>query len=155
LTRNRNDVASIVLAGTIAVAYGAAAILLLPTFATEAYPYPALGRLVAEHAPRSVALGSIGAHTSLVYYADRPVTFLTTTGEAAAFLDGREPRLLVLSRVEFAALEKDVPTARMLASRRHQTPRLSRLLEGRFTTGGTEELLVGNAPALAIYSRGK
>lgn len=153
LVRRKIDVATVVLAATTAVTYCAAAILLLPAFATEAYPYPALGRLVAENVPRSVTLGSIGAHTSLVYYADRPVTFLTTTSEAAVFLKANEPRLLVLSRVEFSAIEKDAATARAIAMRRHQAPRLSRLLEGRFSTAGTEELLVGNAPALAIYGR--
>jgi hypothetical protein len=45
------------------------------------------------------------------------------------------------------------PFAKELAVRR-QNPRLSRLLEGRLLQSGSEELLVGNAAAAAVYSRG-
>jgi hypothetical protein len=126
----------------------------LPTLALEAYPYPRLGRLVAEKTTPSVALGSIGAHTALVYYADRPVTFLVTASEAARFLSSRDPRLVVLSRSEFDSVQRIGPFAKELAARRRQNPRLSRLLEGRLLQSGTEELLVGNAAAAAVYSRG-
>ena len=153
LLRRRGDLAAVALAAAASTAYGAAAILLLPSFASAAYPYPALGRLVAEKSPPSVALGSIGAHTALVYYADRPVAFFATPAEAAEFLRSNHPRLVVLSRAEFDAVRNST-TATALASRRRQNPRLSRLLEGRFLTAGTEELLVGNATAAAIYARG-
>ena len=69
LLRRRPVLAPVALAAATALGYGAAAVLLLPTFALEVYPYPWLGRLVAERASPSVALASIGAHTALVYYA--------------------------------------------------------------------------------------
>ena len=152
LQGRRAVLAAVTLATATAVAYGAAAMLLLPRLAADMYPYPALGRLVAERVTPAVALGSIGAHTALVYYADRPVTFLATPSDAARFLSPSEPRLLVLSRREFETVKDGAPMARELASRRRRNPRLSRLLDGRFMTGGTEELLVGNAAAAAIYS---
>jgi 4-amino-4-deoxy-L-arabinose transferase-like glycosyltransferase len=154
LLRRDPVVAPVVLAAATALGYGAAAVLLLPTLALEAYPYPRLGRLVAEKTTPSVALGSIGAHTALVYYADRPVTFLVTASEAARFLSSRDPRLVVLSRSEFDSVQRIGPFAKELAARRRQNPRLSRLLEGRLLQSGTEELLVGNAAAAAVYSRG-
>jgi 4-amino-4-deoxy-L-arabinose transferase-like glycosyltransferase len=156
LLRRRSGavLAPVALAAATALGYGAAAVLLLPTLALEAYPYPWLGRLVAERASPSVALASIGAHTALVYYADRPVTFLVTASEAARFLSSRDPRLVVLSRSEFDSVKRMLPVAEELAARRRQNPRLSRLLEGRLQQGGTEELLVGNAAAAAVYSRG-
>jgi 4-amino-4-deoxy-L-arabinose transferase-like glycosyltransferase len=152
--RRRPVLAPVALAAATALGYGAAAVLLLPTFALEAYPYPWLGRLVAERASPSVALASIGAHTALVYYADRPVTFLVTASEAARFLSSPDPRLVVLSRGEFDSVKRIVPVVEELAARRRQNPRLSRLLEGRLLQGATEELLVGNAAAAAVYSRG-
>jgi len=100
-----------------------------------------------------VALGSIGAHTALVYYADRPVSFFTTPSEAVAFLRSGKPRLTVMSRIEFDAVRQHV-AATELASRRRRTPRLSRLLEGELMNAGTEELLVGNAAAVALYAHG-
>jgi hypothetical protein len=153
LLRPHGDLSPISLATATAVAYGIAAVLLLPSLAGAAYPYPALGRLVAEKLPPSVALGSIGAHTALVYYADRPVSFFATPSEAAQFLDSSQPRLVVLSRSEFAVVRQSAAAAE-LASRRRQNPRLSRLLEGRFMNPGTEELLIGNPAAVAVYSDG-
>jgi hypothetical protein len=154
LLRRRPVLAPVALAAATALGHGAAAVLLLPTFALEAYRYPWLGRLVAERASPSVALASIGAHTALVYYADRPVTFLVTASEAARFLSSPDPRLVVLSRAEFDSVKRIVPVVEELAARRRQNPRLSRLLEGRFLQGATEQLLVGNAAAAAVYSRG-
>jgi 4-amino-4-deoxy-L-arabinose transferase-like glycosyltransferase len=154
LLRRRPVLAPMALAAATALGYGAAAVLLLPTFALEAYPYPWFGRLVAERASPSVALASIGAHTALVYYADRPVTFLVTASEAARFLSSPDPRLVVLSRAEFDSVKRIVPVVEELAARHRQNPRLSRLLEGRFLQGATEQLLVGNAAAAAVYSRG-
>ena len=152
LVRRRADLAQVSLAAGAAAAYGGAAILLLPAWASTGYPYPALGQLVAAKTAPSVALGSIGAHTALVYYADRPVSFCATPSEAARFLGVGQPRLMVLSRIEFDQV-RTVVAATELASRRRRTPRLSRLLEGRLMNPETEELLVGNPAAAAIYSR--
>jgi 4-amino-4-deoxy-L-arabinose transferase-like glycosyltransferase len=150
----QSGVAAVSLASAIGIAYGICAALLLPQLSAQAYPYPALGRLVAERTAPTVALASIGAHTALVYYADRPVTFLSTPSEAARFLSSSDPRLLVLSRTEYEAMNQSTTVGRELASRRRQNPRLSRLLDGRFLSGGTEELLVGNAAGTVAYAGG-
>ena len=119
LQGRRAVLAAVTLATATAVAYGAAAMLLLPRLAADMYPYPALGRLVAERVTSAVALGSIGAHTALVYYADRPVTFLATPSDAARFLSPSEPRLLVLLRREFETVKDGAPKpAAVAASRR-------------------------------------
>jgi 4-amino-4-deoxy-L-arabinose transferase-like glycosyltransferase len=152
--RRRRGMASLSLlslATATAVAYGVIAMLFLPTFASAEYPYPTLGRLISENSPPSVAIGSIGAHTALVYYGDRPVRFFESPSEAAQFLNSPEARMVVLSRGEFEAIKQSV-AASELASHRRQNPRLSRLLEGRFMTAGTEELLIGNPAAVAGYS---
>jgi 4-amino-4-deoxy-L-arabinose transferase-like glycosyltransferase len=153
MLRRRQGLAPLSLTAATALAYGVAAVSILPALANAAYPYPALGRIVAEKSSPSVALGSIGAHTALVYYADRPVSFFNTPSEAAEFLRSSEPRLTVMSRIEFDAVRQHV-AATELASRRRRTPRLSRLLEGTFMNAGTEELLVGNPAAVALSARG-
>ena len=61
ILRRRQGLAPLSLTAATAFAYGVAAVSILPAVANAAYPYPALGRLVAEKSSPWVALGSIGA----------------------------------------------------------------------------------------------
>jgi 4-amino-4-deoxy-L-arabinose transferase-like glycosyltransferase len=104
LLRHSTTLAAVTISATSATGVAVIATLLLPMFAERAYPYAALGRIVASTA-REIELASVGVHTALVYYADRKVEFLPTPEVAAEFLDSDRPRLCVLSSRELQSLQ--------------------------------------------------
>jgi 4-amino-4-deoxy-L-arabinose transferase-like glycosyltransferase len=148
--------ASLVAALTVAIGYGATATFILPPLTAEAYPFPALGRDIARQVPPSVALSTIGAHTALVYYADRQVAFFQTPADVSRFLDSSAPRLSVLSSHDLDLVKQIHPRPlTVLASHPQRSPRLSHLIDGRFLQGTENIVLVSNAAAVQLVAHSR
>jgi 4-amino-4-deoxy-L-arabinose transferase-like glycosyltransferase len=137
------------LAAGLAVTYGVIGGIVLPRLVDLVYPYPSLGTIALQRSERTTRLCSLGVHTALVFYADRPVEFLPDRAAVAAYLNAPEPRMCVLQEKEFRPPSSDMAIdAEVLATKPRLNPRLNHWLSGRIFQPADNVLLVANRAAV-------
>jgi hypothetical protein len=131
--RSRIDAALILTAAPAALVYTVIAAAWGDDIRSHFQPAQSLGLAPMSSSTTSAPLATIGPRPSLVYYADRHVTFLPDVEAAARWIDTPGPHLLVLEERQADLLHAAAPDwqTTVLARRPMFAPRLKHILDGR------------------------
>jgi 4-amino-4-deoxy-L-arabinose transferase-like glycosyltransferase len=129
--------AVLALGATLALAFAAIGLVIVPQ-AVEAYkPMPRLARAAERLAPPEARIGLLGRYgaSSLVYYSHHNVEWLTGDDAAIAFLTTRPHALCVMPAADYARLAPRLPGVRVVDEAEEFNVRIERLRDRQRTPG--------------------